>query len=334
VDPDARPRSGRVDGRALHLSGVGRPAPWVGYLFAVINAIVSGVAVYVSSLGVGLFTDPVLFTSLKNGVVGALLLIPLLASARQRGRFRGLRRSEWVWLVVVALVGGSVPYALYFTGLKSTTPVTGALGDHLQFALVVVLAVALLKERLTATMWAGMAALLAGVLLSANLGLLAWNGGTVLILISTVLFSIEWVIVRYLLQARLRPLTVMTAKMTLGSAMLFGYLAIRGGLDPIAHLSPKQWFYAVGTGGLLLVFTASIFIAIHVVRVSAVMAIGAAAPLVTIALQLATGHRVGLSASDLGLLLILGAVVVLIVLGIRQDTGEPRQVDAARSDPA
>lgn len=321
VDAFAQPVSGRVERVVRRLGRDGRPAAGVGYVFAVINAVVSGVAVYVSSLGVAVFTNPVLFTSLKNGVVGAVLLIPLLVSARQRRRYRGLSRREWAWLLVVAIVGGSVPYALFFTGLKSTTAVTGSLGDHLEFALVVVLAVVVLKERLTATMWAGMAVLLAGVLLSANLGLVRWNGGTALIVVSTVLFSVEWIIVKHLLRGRLNALTVMTAKMTLGSAMLFGYLAVRGELDPIAHLTSTQWLYALGTGAILLLFTATIFIAIRLARVSAVMAIGTAAPLVTVALQLATGRQVGLSGQAVGLFLILGAVILVVVLGIRQDSG-------------
>lgn len=322
--------SPRVEGLALHLGGRDRPAPWVGYAFAVLNALVSGVAVYVSSLGVGVFTDPVLFTSLKNALVGAVLLVPVALSARLRGRFRRLGRRDWAWLVVVAVVGGSVPYALFFTGLKSTTPVTGALGDHLQFVVVAVLAVLLLKERLTATMWAGIAALLAGVLLSADLGLLRWNGGTVLILCSMLLFSLEWVIVKYLLGGRLHPQLVMTAKMTLGSVILFGYLMVRGDVDGIARLGAKQWLYALGTGALLLLFTATVFIAIHLVRVSVVMAIGAASPLVTVALQLATGRDAGLAARDLWLLLVLGAVVALIAIGIRQDSGrESRGLDTA-----
>lgn len=294
--------------------------PRLGYVFAILNAVISGVAVYVSSLAVGTFHDAVLYTSLKNAVVGVLLLIPLAVLARERRRYRELRSRDWAWLLGVAVVGGSVPYALFFTGLKMTSAVTGSLGDHLEFALVAIMAVVLLKERLTPAIWAGLAVLLAGVLLGSNLNLIRWNEGTALILASTVLFALEWVVVKHLLRGRLHPLTVMTAKMALGSVILFGYLAVRGGLTPMAHLTLTQWGYTLLTGGILLGFTATIFIAIRHARVSTVMAIGAGAPLVTEGLQLAFGGHIDLvNRTGLGLLLTFLAVVAILAVGLRQE---------------
>ncbi|MGH9107163.1 MAG: EamA family transporter [Acidimicrobiales bacterium] len=309
--------------RLARFTATSRSASRVGYAFAVVNAVVSGVAVYVSSLGVGLFHNAVLYTSMKNGVVGVALLFPALLLGSQRRRFRGLTRRDWAWLSVVAVVGGSVPYALFFSGLKMTTPVTGSLGDHLEFVLVAVFAVVFLKERFSPTMWAGMAVLLAGVLLSSSLGLLRWNDGTIFIAISTLLFSVEWVIVKGLLRGRMTPLVVMTAKMALGSAILFAYLAVRGELGPAGLLDWEQWAYVLGTGALLLMFTASIFIAIRLARVSAVMAIGAGAPLVTVALQLAARRSVDLSGDGIGLALTLVAVIAILVIGLRQEAARP-----------
>jgi drug/metabolite transporter (DMT)-like permease len=297
-----------------------RSNPRIGYAFAVLNAVISGVAVYVNSLGVATFQSPTLYTALKNGLVGVLLLVPVIILGRERQRFQQMSSRDWAWLLAVAVVGGSVPYALFFTGLKMTNAVTGSLGDHLQFALVAVLAVLLLKERLTPTLWAGLLVLLAGVLLGTNLNLVRWNTGTALILASTVLFAVEWVIVKHLLRGRLHPFTVMTAKMTLGSILLFAYLAARGGLSPVLHLSGKQGGYLVATGLILLCFTASIFIAIRHARVSAVMAIGAGAPLVTVAIQLAANHHVSLTNGGAGLLLTLIAVITILLVGLRQES--------------
>ena len=303
-----------------------RSNPRIGYAFAVLNAVISGVAVYVNSLGVATFQSPTLYTALKNGLVGVLLLVPVIILGRERQRFQQMSSRDWAWLLAVAVVGGSVPYALFFTGLKMTNAVTGSLGDHLQFALVAVLAVLLLKERLTPTLWAGLLVLpdlLGGIgvaLVGTNLNLVRWNTGTALILASTVLFAVEWVIVKHLLRGRLHPFTVMTAKMTLGSILLFAYLAARGGLSPVLHLSGKQGGYLVATGLILLCFTASIFIAIRHARVSAVMAIGAGAPLVTVAIQLAANHHVSLTNGGAGLLLTLIAVITILLVGLRQES--------------
>ncbi|MGH7911430.1 MAG: EamA family transporter [Candidatus Dormibacteraceae bacterium] len=309
----------------------------VGYAFAVLNAVISGIAIFVSSRGVGIFHNAVLFTSLKNGVVGIILIPLFLAVPGPRRGARHLSRSDWIWLLIVAIIGGSLPYALFFTGLKMTTAVTGALGDHVQFLLVAVLAVLVLKERLSPAMWAGILVLLVGVLLGANLGLVRWNLGTVLIGAATILFTVDFVIVKHLLGGRLHLLLVMTAKMTLGSAILFAFLGVTGGLAAIAHLSSAQWIYAVVTGLILLCFTASIFIAIRYAPVSSVMAIGAGAPLVTVALELVAEHRVKLAGGGLlGLLLTFVAVVAILVLGLHQEARRktrPERVTATRSQP-
>jgi len=91
-----------------------RSAVRLGYGLAVLNAVVSGVSIYVNSLGVSHFHNAVLCTSLKNGVAGSLL-IPLGLLPNQRRLYRELRRRDWGWLVLLALTGGSVP-------LPSTSP--------------------------------------------------------------------------------------------------------------------------------------------------------------------------------------------------------------------
>lgn len=293
-----------------------------GYCLAAVNAVVSGVSIYVNSLGVAHFQQPVLYTTLKNGVSGTVLLVAVCLLSSQRRQFRGLSRRDWLWLVVVALVGGSAPFALYFTGLKMTTPVTGALGNHLEFAVVAAMALVFLKERLSASMWAGLGVLLAGVLLSTTLGLVEFNGGTALILLSTLLFATGFVVVKHLFQGRLSTVVVMTAQLTLGAGMLFAYLASRGQLAPVTHLDAVQWGYVIGTGLILLLFTATAFAAIRLIRVSAVTAIGTGAPLVTIAVDLLAKKTVDLGGEELGLALTLVAVVTILIIGLRQEAAQ------------
>lgn len=68
----------------------GRRNPALGYAFAVAAACISGVSVYVNSLGVRAFADPVVYTTLKDGLVGLVLLAPLVFSAGWR--------AEYAWL--------------------------------------------------------------------------------------------------------------------------------------------------------------------------------------------------------------------------------------------
>jgi drug/metabolite transporter (DMT)-like permease len=291
-----------------------------GYTFAVAAAAISGVSVFVNSLGVRSFTDPVLYTALKDGLVGLLLLVPLCCSSTWRAEYRQLDPRTWAWLIALALTGGSVPFALFYSGLQVTTAATGALVNHFQFALVAVFAVTFLHERLRPAVWAGLAVLLVATILGTNLEALQWNAGAALIAVSTVLFAIDFVIAKYLLR-NLATLTVMTARMTLGTALLFVYVTAEGRLAPVAALNSTQWTFVVVTGLLLLCFTVTTFSAIRHASVSAVLAIGAAAPIITTLLQAATTGKLQLAPADaIGLLLTLLAVGAIIVIGVRQDT--------------
>src|SRR5579859_3536511 len=172
-----------------------------GYVLAALAAIVSGVSVYVNSLGVQSVADPILYTTLKDGVVGLALLLPLAASRSRRAEYRRLDRRTWGWMVALALTGGSVPFALFYTGLQATTAATAALIDHFQFVLVAVFAAAFLREAIRPAMWTGLAVLLLGTSLGTNLRALAWNEGAALVGVSTVLFAIDFVIAKHLLGA-------------------------------------------------------------------------------------------------------------------------------------
>jgi drug/metabolite transporter (DMT)-like permease len=291
-----------------------------GYVLAALAAIISGVSVYVNSLGVQSVADPILYTTLKDGVVGLALLLPLALSRSRRAEYRRLDRRTWGWMVALALTGGSVPFALFYTGLQTTTAATAALLNHFQFVLVAVFAAAFLREAVRPAMWTGLAVLLLGTLLGTNLRALAWNEGAWLVAVSTVLFAIDFVIAKHLLR-ELSTLTVMTARMTLGTGMLLVYVIASGRLDQVARLGPTQWEFVLITGLILLAFTTTTFTAIRLASVSAVMAIGAAAPVITTVLQVGIVGQLNLSAPDIaGLAVTLLAVVAFVILGVRRST--------------
>jgi hypothetical protein len=89
--------------RFLAAEGVGMSNPALGYVFATLAALVSGVSVYVNSLGVRTFADPVLYTALKDGFVGIMLLVPLSFLSGRRTDYRRLDRRAWAWMFALAI---------------------------------------------------------------------------------------------------------------------------------------------------------------------------------------------------------------------------------------
>ena len=78
----------------------------IGVGFAFVAAIVSGVSVFVNSKGVSHFDDATVYTTAKNAIAGALLVVlalPLLAArGALRARARRVRRAAAQWLGLVA----------------------------------------------------------------------------------------------------------------------------------------------------------------------------------------------------------------------------------------
>jgi drug/metabolite transporter (DMT)-like permease len=177
-------------------------------------------------------------------------------------------------------------------------------------------------------MWSGFAVLLVGALLGADLHALDWNLGAVLVASSTVLFAIDFVIAKHLLRG-LATLTVMTARMTIGTAILFVYVIAAGRLTPPGDLSATQWSFVGLTGVFLLLFTITTFTAIRRASVSAVLAIGTAAPIITTLIQVVSSGNTKLAPIDVaGLVLMLLAVVAIITIGLREDQRETTMVPA------
>src|SRR6185312_11532139 len=159
--------------------------PRVGYSLAILYAIISGVAIYVNKRGVGTFNDATLYTTLKNAVVGIVVLVPFFVLPRTRREVLRLRPPQWALLALVALLGGSVAYALQFTGLRISTAVTASLIDHTQFLFVAVFAALLLRERFNPAIWLALVVLFVGLSLGIAVKEVKWDAGSPLILAAT-----------------------------------------------------------------------------------------------------------------------------------------------------
>lgn len=293
--------------------------PNAGYFYAALNAIISGVSIYVNGLGVKVFANPALYTTLKNTVVGLALLAPLVFFAQRRAEWRQLTGKQVGLLLLLAVVGGSVPYVLFFRGLQLTTPVTSSLLNHAQFVLVAVLAALLLAERAGMLVWLALPLLFIGTTLGANLHALRWNEGAWLVIVSSILLGAGIVLAKYLLRG-LSTTLVMTAKMSLGSLLLVVYVGATGQLRGVTSLTFTQWAYAFATGLILLAFTVTAFLALRSATATAATAIPAAAPIITTLCVAVAARQVDLTpVGAAGLALMLVTALVIAIFGRRHE---------------
>lgn len=263
-------------------SPLSRRAAGVGLAFA--TAVVSGVAVYVNGHAVKHFDDATVYTTAKNAVAGGLLLLLALAVTAPGGPHSGSARrtpstrGHWLALLGVAVVGGSVPFVLFFEGLARAEATQAAFIHKTLVVWVALLAVPLLRERLGAPHVLAIGLLIAGqAWIAGAAGTLAFGAGEAMILLATLLWAIEVVVVKRLLDA-LAPRTLAAARMGLGTAVLVGWVLATGRGGDLVGLGATQWQWVLLTGLLLTGYVATWYSALalaQAVDVTAVLVFGA-----------------------------------------------------------
>ena len=294
-----------------------------GLRLALLAAAVSGIAVYLNGQAVRRFPSPTVYTTGKNVVAGFVLVCVALAIRRQRSdddAFRpgSLRVSERVGLVVVAVIGGSVPFVLFFEGLARATSNDAAFIHKTLVVWVALLAVVMLGESLSIAHVGAVALLIVGqIALADGVGSLRAGGGEMMILFATLCWAVELILVKRLVASV--PSSVVAASRIGGGAMLLVvWLVATGRLDGLATLSLSQWVWLALTGTVLSVFVSVWFAAVaraQVVDVAAVLVLGA---VITGLINLGAGATIG-ATQVVGWVLISIAGFVFIASGSGSD---------------
>jgi drug/metabolite transporter (DMT)-like permease len=281
-----------------------------GIGLAVVTALISGVSIFVNAFAVKQLPDPAVYTTLKNGIA-ALLLIGLAAAAVKPADLRAISRPSWTKLLVIGVIGGSVPFILFFTGLAQASAPSAAFIHKTLFVWVALLAVPFLGERLGLLQLGALGVLLAGQALIIKPAGIVWGSGETMIAAATLLWAVESIIARRVLHAVPSPV-VGAARLGFGLVVLVGYLAVSGKLGSIASLSSAQWAWAVGTGLLLSGYVASWFAALKRAPASVVTAILVLGAPITAGLQAIQTGALPAAPALAGHLLIAVAAIGLI----------------------
>jgi drug/metabolite transporter (DMT)-like permease len=288
-------------------------APRFGLALAGMTAFISGVSVFVNGSAVRAFDDPVVFTTLKNGVA-AVVLLSLALSAVKIPRSAGPR--TWIGLVALGVIGGSVPFILFFTGLSEITAPGAAVIHKTLFVWVALLAVVFLRERIGALQIAALVILLGSQLLIQSPAGVGWGSGETMIAIATAFWAVEVIVAKRLL-ANIPASVAAAARMGIGLLVLVAYLALTGSLAGVGAVSAEQWAWVLGTGLLLSGYVATWYAALKRAPASAVTAVLTLGAPITAALQLMSTGQLPPPAITLGYGISLLAALTLAWLAVR-----------------
>ena len=193
------------------------------------TALVSGVSIWVNSHAVKHVGDATVYTTAKNGVAGLLLLVLVVSfpgRARETRATRPATPGHWLALLAVAVIGGSVPFVLFFEGLARAQATQASFIQKTMIVWVALLAVPLLRERFRWPHALAICLLIAGqAWIAGSAGTVVFGSGEAMILAATLLWAAEVVLVKQLLPT-LSTRTLATARMGLGTLFLVGWVVV------------------------------------------------------------------------------------------------------------
>ena len=248
-----------------------------GIVLAFVTACISGVSIWVNSHAVTHFDDATVYTTAKNAVAGLLLLALAFAPTRAV-RAPAQARRYAPGIVAIALIGGSIPFVLFFEGLARAEATQASFIQKTLVVWVALLAVPLLRERLGPAHVAAIAFVIAGqAALVGDAGTITFGVGEAMIVAAALLWAVEVVLAKRLL-ADIDARTLGVARMGLGAVVLLAWVAATGRMDELARLGGDQWSWVLLTGLLLTGYVATWYAALaraQAVDVTAVLVFGA-----------------------------------------------------------
>ena len=239
-----------------------------GIKLAVLTAIISGLANFLNKEIIISGIDPVLLTALKNGLVGIAfvgLALPLFKTQK-------LQKSDWLKFILIALVGGSFSFILFFKGLAISTAIKGSFIHKTLFVWAAILSVFFLKEKFNKYQVAGLIIMAASLLPLIKFNFFSWNRGEWMILIATLLWSIEVILVkRFLAKVNYRFLAA--SRMAFGALIIFAFGFFSHNLSGIAGLTLISWLKIIVVSAFLFGYVLTWYRALSLAPASLVTSI-------------------------------------------------------------
>ncbi|MBI4438724.1 DMT family transporter [Candidatus Woesearchaeota archaeon] len=292
-----------------------------GLLLVFCTSVISGFSIFLNKFAVS-GIDSSVFTFAKNLLV-AVALVSFLVFLK-KDSFKVLSGRDWAWLAVIGLVGGSIPFLLFFRGLQLVSGPMGAFIHKTMFIYVAVLAFFMLKERIRPSFLVGGLLLLSGNFLVLKMSGLTFGQGEFLVIGATLLWALENTLSKHVLK-RLDGTVVAAGRMGFGALFIFGFLFYSGKASLVGQVSLAQAGWILLTSLLLLGYVATWYNGLKLVDVSVATTVLLIGSPITTALSLVFSGS-ALSAYELvgtGLI-VAGVVLAARIYKFRLGTWSPQ----------
>jgi len=283
-----------------------------GYFLVFLTALISGFAIFINKFGVTV-VNPNIYTFLRVLTV-AIFLTGLLLFLKDWRRLKDLTKKQWLLLITIGLVGGSIPFLLFFKGLSITNAAQGSFIHKTMFIWVALLATLFLKEKIDKKFLLGGLFLLLGSLILLKKLPYSFNQGDLLVFLASLLWAAENTISKYVLRD-LEGRIVAWARMFFGALFILIFLLATNQLPLISGLTLGQINWVLITAVILFGYVMTWYSGLKFIPVSqATVILLLGSPITTLLLFIQT-RQVSFQEIFSGLFIILG---ILLVFGLKE----------------
>jgi len=294
-----------------------------GITYALLAAFISGISIFYNKLVVVKGIDSTIFNIIKNGGVAIIISTLIISSSSRKVFLAGLSKN-FILLLAVGLIGGSIPFVLFFDGLKIVPAISASLIQKTLFLWVALLAVLILKEKISPIQILGYLLIFASNFLIGGFKGFEANYGELMILFATIFWSVENIIAKIAL-GKIDFKLVIWGRMFLGVTLLIGYAALTNKLGLLSKLTPNQFLPILGSIALLTGYVLSWYKALSLAPATVVTAILILATPITNLLTAVFVTRTFNVIQGVNLILsIVGILIITLVTKYNSQYGHPR----------
>ncbi len=252
-----------------------------GIYLAIATAIISGFSNFINKIAVTSIKPPLLFTAEKNAFVAVLIIGFLIATLKWK-KLKELKRKEVLYLLSIGVIGGAIPFYLFFTGLSQIPAINAVLINKTMFIWVAILALPFLKEKISKLQVLAVILIFAANFLIGGFTKLQFSTGELMVFAATLFWAAENILAKKILP-KVDPDILVAARMGIGSLLLLGASAIVSpqALSKGLIMTQSQWLWMGITVVFLLGYVMTWYRALRLAPATVVSAILVSATLVT-----------------------------------------------------
>lgn len=244
-----------------------------GKNLALIAAVISGFSVFLNSFAVKVIPNSYFFTTVKNISV-AFILLSIFLIANKWPAIKNLKRKDWLNLITLGIIGGSIPFLLFFQGLSisSNAAINGAFIHKTLFIWVAVTAFFFLKEKFSLIQYSALVIMVFGLYFAGGIKNFAFSTGEFYILLAVLLWSLEAVFVKKRMM-NIESNMAALGRMFFGAVIMLAFLIVTGNKALVLPVSSSQIGWILITSLFLFCYVTYYYKALYAEKVTVVTSI-------------------------------------------------------------